>query len=232
MRNRKSKENNVGPTKTNPTATPKPNLIPGGLKKLKRINIFLISLIIIGLVYILAAPYLPHLNYLYKTKTDKSQGFVYDSEFARKKLQQDNVDLSILKPKPTENTLVIPSIGVDARIYEGESTRALDRGIWRRPKSSTPDKGGNTVLTAHRFMYTQGPNTFYSLDKVKPGDTFIVFWNNEEYTYQVEEIKIVEPSEISVEDNTETSRLTVYTCTPLGTSEQRLVIISKKLETL
>jgi sortase A len=194
---------------------------------LKKANTLLSLMIVICLLYILSAPYLPKFYYFFKTKTDPSNGFVYESELAKKTLKDSNMDVGVLKPKPLENTLVIPSIGVDSKVYEGTDANTLDRGIWRRPNTSTPDQGGNTVLTAHRFMYTSGPNTFYNLDGLKKGDNIIVFWDLKEYVYTVEESRVVEPSETTVENQSKDSMLTLYTCTPLWTSSQRLVITAK-----
>src|SRR5690606_23673805 len=42
--------------------------------------------------------------------------------------------------------LYIPKIDFDQPILEGESAHILSRGIWRRPNTSNPDLGGNTVI--------------------------------------------------------------------------------------
>jgi sortase (surface protein transpeptidase) len=49
------------------------------------------------------------------------------------------------------NTLQVASMRVDSRIWEGATTATLSNGLWRIPGSSTPDKGGNTVIAAHRW---------------------------------------------------------------------------------
>lgn len=100
------------------------------------------------------------------------------------------------------------------------------KGIWRRPNTSSPDKAGNTVLVAHRFTYN-GPAVFYHLDLMKKGHRFAVFWDGKEYDYEVIETKIVEPTAIEIENNTKEPIMTLYTCTPMWTAKQRLVIVSK-----
>ena len=129
-----------------------------------------------------------------------------------------------LKPIPKDNMLVIPKIGVDAKIQEGKTDATLNKGIWRRPNGSNPDKGGNTVFAAHRYMYTAGPNTFYSLDKLAVGDKIIVFWSGKEYDYQVNTTREVPPTATEIEHNTKDPIVTLYTCTPLFTSKNRLVV--------
>jgi len=124
----------------------------------------------------------------------------------------------------TVNTLLIPTIGVDAPVLEGKDAGTLNRGLWHIPTSSTPDQGTNTVITGHRFQYLTGPHTFYNLDKVKLGDPIVLDWNGKRYAYKVTVIKTVLPSELSVEQPTAHPTLTIYTCTPLWTETHRLVV--------
>ncbi|HTH72344.1 MAG TPA: sortase [Candidatus Pristimantibacillus sp.] len=128
--------------------------------------------------------------------------------------------------RPKVNTLVIPSLDMTQEIFEGRSVNTLLKGPWRRPATSTPDKGGNTVIAGHRFYYSR-PAVFYFLDKIKVGDPITVYWNGERYDYVVSESKVVPPEATDVENNTKDSELTLYTCTPLWTSSKRLVIVAK-----
>lgn len=125
---------------------------------------------------------------------------------------------------PEGNVLYIPQIGVNGSIFEGRSVNILSKGIWHRPKTSTPDKGGNTVLVAHRFLYTTGPNTFYHLDKMEIGNQFSVFWDGKDYKYEVIAKDEVGPEALFIEQPTAHAQLTLWTCTPLFTAKKRLVI--------
>lgn len=126
---------------------------------------------------------------------------------------------------PIENRIIIPAIGVDMIIVEGSTDDSLSLGAWRRPKTSTPDVGGNTVITAHRFQYLKPEGeTFYNMDKIEYGDAIIVYWGGVPYIYYVTEVFEVTPTDVYVEDNTDYPLLTLYTCTPMWTSERRLVV--------
>ncbi|HYF05404.1 MAG TPA: class E sortase, partial [Patescibacteria group bacterium] len=116
-----------------------------------------------------------------------------------------------------------------AQVWEGQTEATLLKGIWRIPYTSTPDKGGNTVFTAHRWLQTSGPKTFYHLDKVNVGDVIRVLWEGKEYKYAVVESRIVEKDEIDIEYNTLEPVLTLYTCTPLWTSSHRIVVRARLL---
>lgn len=152
--------------------------------------------------------------------------------------KQDDEDKNdINKSTPTDNAistnkLMIPKINVEIDIIEGEDEKlSLNRGAWRMPMTSSPDKGGNTVISAHRYLYKPpSPRTFWNLDKLEIDDEFQITWDNKNYYYKVSETKIVEPDEISILYNTKNPIVTLFTCTPLYTSKQRLVVIGDLIE--
>ncbi len=129
---------------------------------------------------------------------------------------------------PTENTLVIPSMKLQQVLYEG-GEEALNKGIWHMPGSGSPETGGNMVLSGHRFTYG-GPAVLYHMDKVKSGDKIIVYWQKQRYEYQVSRVFVVAPTAVEIQKPTEDPLLTIYTCTPLITAANRLVVQAKPVE--
>ena len=127
---------------------------------------------------------------------------------------------------PQENRLVIPSIGVDMPILEGPTEKVLDRGgIWHLPDTSGPDRGGNTVLSGHRWQYLPpSSTTLYLLDKVNVGEPAIIYWQGQEYDYRISGRDVIDPDQVEILNNTTEPRLTIFTCTPLFSTKQRLVI--------
>lgn len=131
---------------------------------------------------------------------------------------------------PKDNRLVIPSIGVDMPILGGDDSSVLDIAVWHRPGSVNPGIEGNVVLTAHRLAYGYLPEeirastSFYHLDKLDEGDVVIVYWEGVEYDYKVSGNEIVSPREVAVESQTEFAQLTLYTCDPIGSNKERLVV--------
>lgn len=136
-----------------------------------------------------------------------------------------NQQISIVN-KPLVSTLYIPKLEMTEEIFEGSSLATVDKGVWRRPMSSSPQQGSNTVLVGHRFTY-DGKGVFYFLDKLVVGDNLAVVWGGKQYDYRVKEIRVVDPKEVSVEASTNAATLTLYTCTPLWSAEQRLVITAE-----
>jgi sortase A len=126
----------------------------------------------------------------------------------------------------TGNRLVIPTMLLNAPINEGTQTAALSKGLWRIPSSSTPNKGGNTVIAGHRFTYTNPEGAFYNLDKVRVGDEIGVFWQSNRYLYTVTDTEVVPPTDVSIQSPSSNSELTLYTCTPLWLPKNRLVVIA------
>ncbi len=123
------------------------------------------------------------------------------------------------------NLLIIPKIGVRIPIVEGKDEKALNRGAWRLPETSTPDKGSNTVITGHRWLYKPpSEKTFYLLDKLEIGDTFKIIWAGKEYNYRVSGVSVVLPTDVWVLNPTTKPVVTLITCTPLFSTEKRLVV--------
>ncbi|MFH1207572.1 MAG: sortase [Patescibacteria group bacterium] len=130
-----------------------------------------------------------------------------------------------------DNKIIIEKIGVDMKIVEGTNEKvSLNLGAWHLPYTSSPDLGGNTVITAHRYKYRPpSKETFYLLDKLAIGDTFTVNWNGLQYKYQVSETKVVNPTDIFVLNPTSNPQVTLITCTPLFTTKQRLIVVAQEI---
>ncbi len=132
---------------------------------------------------------------------------------------------------PALDQLRLSTIGVTMDIVEGRDAKAsLRRGAWRLPGTSTPDRGGNTVLGGHRWLYRPpSARTLYNLDKLQAGDPVEVDWRGTTYRYRVRESKVVTPEQIEILQATTDDILTIFTCTPLFSSAQRLVVIAERV---
>ncbi len=130
------------------------------------------------------------------------------------------------KPPIVKDHLVISSVNINMPVFLGDTEKTLNKGGWLFPTTSRPEKGGNSVIFGHRYMYRPPKsNTFWNLDKVNIGDEMVLYWKGKEYKYKVFQKKIVEPKDLSVMKPSSGSILTVITCTPLFTTKQRLVIV-------
>ena len=131
----------------------------------------------------------------------------------------------------TQNRLIIESAGVDMPLFSSANDKVLLKGGWMYSGNSTPDKGGNTVVFGHRWLYKPPiKNTFFNLDKVTVGDRFTIIWSGKTYNYEVSRAKIVAPTEVSVLNPTKSPQVTLITCTPLFSTKQRLVIVGQLIQ--
>lgn len=127
-----------------------------------------------------------------------------------------------------DTKLYIDSIDVQGAIFQGRDSNTMDKGFWHFPTSSYPGQQGNAVIIAHRYLHVPpAKDTFFNLDKVKKGDSIVVSQNDNEYTYIVSEVKVVEKNDISILQDTSEYQITLITCTPLWSSKQRLAVIGK-----
>lgn len=132
--------------------------------------------------------------------------------------------------KKASNRLIIETANIDMPLFVSDNQKVLLKGGWMYSGNSRPDLGGNTVIFGHRWLYKPPvKNTFYNLDKVAIGNRFSINWDGKIYNYQVSEIKIVDPTEISVLNPTSSPQVTLITCTPLFSIKQRLVVVGKQI---
>jgi len=175
----------------------------------------LILVIIIAVIFVVY-PFLPLIKYYFSPKPENF------GDAGPTSIIRDEEEVALMSQG---NFLIIPKIGVKIPIVEGEDESALNKGAWRMPETSTPDKGSNTVITGHRWKFRPpSEKTFYLLDKLEIGDSFVVYWEKEKYEYKVVSISIVLPTELSVLDPTDKSAVTLITCTPLFSTAKRLII--------
>lgn len=139
--------------------------------------------------------------------------------------------LSDSKRAPKEDRLYIPAIGVDVAIVRGDTEAVLEKGAWhRRPNSGDPEKGGNFVLSAHRFemgmtpQQTRAKSPFYHIDKLQNGDEITVDYNKKRYTYEITKKYHVNRLAVEIEDPSDTAKMTLYSCDLRGEAAGREVI--------
>ena len=99
--------------------------------------------------------------------------------------------------------------------------------------SSLPAGGASThaVISAHRGL--PSAKLFTDLDKLEIGDVFTLTILDRTLTYQVDQIRIVEPSDVSfleIEDGKD--YCTLLTCTPYGVNTERLLVRGSRIETI
>ena len=137
----------------------------------------------------------------------------------------------------TDNDMIgylkIDRIGVELPIYHSTSEEVLNRGVGHLEGSSLPVGGENThcVMSAHRGL--PSAKLFTDLDRVEKGDTFQIIILDQVLTYQVDFIKVIEPTDVSDLQIVEgADYCTLFTCTPYGINTHRLLVRGVRIETI
>ncbi len=189
------------------------------------------------LFYVLSAPFLPM---FFHQAPSAEEGVVVnvkdiasssDIEIIKKEARNFVNSLPEAEYSVSKNRLIIPKIGVNAPIVEAKDEKyGLSRGAWRVPESSTPDRGGNTVITGHRFQYLPPNNlTFYRFHELEIGDIITVIWEDQEYVYAIGDKKVVPASDLSIQAPSQADILTLYTCDPVYSTKNRLVVVAEPI---
>jgi sortase A len=148
-------------------------------------------------------------------------------------MQQADVKMIVDSNAPGAkgDRLFIPQIDVDVAIVEGTDISVLDQGAWhRQPQNGDPEKGGNFILSAHRFsmgwtpQQTRAKSPFYRIDQLKKGDEFFIDWHGNRYAYKVARHYDVPRTATEIEAESDDSKLTLYSCDLRGESAGRVVI--------
>lgn len=131
--------------------------------------------------------------------------------------------------KITSYTLSIPKLGItDAVVIIGAED--LSKSLIQWGGSALPGEFGNTVIFGHSvlpaFFNPKNYTTIFStLPTLEEKDEIFVYFDGITYRYQVFEVKIVAPDDISVlEQKYNDSYFSLITCVPPGTYWKRLVV--------
>ena len=127
-------------------------------------------------------------------------------------------------------TLEIDAIKLRLPLYLGTKESVLQIGIGHLEGSSLPIGGPSThsVISGHRGLPSSTLLT--NADQLIIGDIFILRILNEVLVYQINQIKIVEPDDVTylgIEEGKD--YCTLFTCTPYGINSHRLLLRGERI---
>jgi sortase A len=137
-------------------------------------------------------------------------------------------------------SIIIKKINVNAPVIYDQSTvdqsaflQALQNGVVHYPNTAFPGQEGNIVIFGHSSEAWWAPGNykyvFTLLDKLQIQDLIYLNYKGTRYVYRVYDIKVVQPDDLSVLNQSSGHLLTLLTCTPVGTAQKRLVIRSQQI---
>ena len=121
--------------------------------------------------------------------------------------------------------VTISKINVQLPIYHTTDEKVLQSGVGHLSGTSLPIGGESThaVLSGHRGL--PQARLFTDLDKIVVGDTFQLHILNRTLNYEVDQIRVIEPtdfSDLTIIDGED--YCTLFTCTPYGINTHRLLV--------
>lgn len=128
--------------------------------------------------------------------------------------------------------LTIDVIGLELPVYHGTDDDILSHAVGHLEGTSifVGGIGTHSVVSAHRGLPTA--TLFTNLDHLEIGDTFQFTILDRKITYQVDQIKTVEPNDTSdLHIEADKDICTLLTCTPYGINTHRLLVRGSRIET-
>lgn len=127
--------------------------------------------------------------------------------------------------------ITVPKINQELPLYHGTSDAVLATACGHFEGSSLPvgGEGTHSVVSAHRGLPTAV--LFTHLDRMEIGDTFYFTILDRKFTYEVDQIRIVEPHDTSlIQIEQGKDYCTLLTCTPYGINTQRLLVRGHQID--
>lgn len=125
----------------------------------------------------------------------------------------------------------IPSLNCSLPIYHGTDEGVLQVAVGHLEWTSLPVGGPGThsAISGHRGL--PSAKLFTNLDKLVEGDMFELHVLGETLVYEVDQIRIVEPTDITELAVQEGQDLcTLVTCTPYGINTHRLLVRGHRVD--
>lgn len=125
----------------------------------------------------------------------------------------------------------VPKISQELPVYHGTSEGVLAVAVGHLEGTSLPVGGDTThaVVSAHRGL--PSAVLFTHLDRMEIGDTFSFTILDRTILYEVDQIRIIEPDDLSligIQQGRE--YCTLLTCTPYGINTQRLLVRGHQID--
>jgi sortase A len=117
--------------------------------------------------------------------------------------------------------LAIPRIGLEVPVFDGTDDLILNRGAGRISGTAKPGQPGNIGIAAHRDGFFRG------LKDIRVGDRIELRTQGDASLYAVDDIEIVQPTDVTVLRNRSSPSLTLVTCYPfyfVGDAPQRYIV--------
>jgi sortase A len=121
----------------------------------------------------------------------------------------------------------IPELDLDTVLVEGTDAGTLKKGPGRYPETSVPGQGRTIGIAGHRTTYLA---PFRHIDDLEEGDEVVVEMPYATFAYEVEQIDIVEPTDVHIVDDTDHERVVLTACHPLYSAAERYAVFARLVD--
>lgn len=137
---------------------------------------------------------------------------------------ESNIAIQIEDKVVIPTSIKIPSLDINLDIYTSEikngKWEVTDKGVSYLKTSVVPGENGNSVLYGHNWT-----NLLGILVKIKTGEIIeIVYSDGSKKEFEVKLIQEVNPNDVSILNNTNDRRITLYTCSGFLDSKRFVVV--------
>ncbi len=125
----------------------------------------------------------------------------------------------------------IPEINVCLPVYHGTDAMVLEKGAGHMQGTAFPtgDEGIRPVISAHTDI--NKAKMFSDLTEIEEGDLFFLTVTDEIFAYEVCDIQVILPEDVSTLTAEEGRDLvTLMTCTPYGINTHRLIVTGERTD--
>jgi sortase A len=140
-------------------------------------------------------------------------------------MRAERIDIAGVSRVPL-GRIEISTIGLTAMILEGTDARTLRRAVGHIPGTPLPGQPGNVAITGHRDTF------FRPLRNIRKDDEIRLTTLSGSYRYGVDSIKVVEPGDTKVLNNSDDAILTLVTCYPfyfVGPAPKRFIVRAHRI---
>jgi sortase A len=121
----------------------------------------------------------------------------------------------------------IPAIDASFVVVDGSDAASLRKGPGIYDETPFPGAPGTVAIAGHRTTYAA---PLRDIDDMRPGDAVTVKMPYGRFSYEVQQTRIVEPSELSVIRRVSYDRLVLSACHPLYSAAKRIVVFARLVQ--
>jgi sortase A len=195
-------------------------------------NLFLIAgVICLGIYsysYVSTAVYQYYEGWRFDRDRAQAESTPAEAPTATKPLLRDaRKPAAPVPPKSTIGRLSVQRLNMSALVSEGVDDITLQHAIGHITGTPLPGQSGNVAVAGHRDSF------FRSLKDLEKHDEIVFTTLHGSYRYVVDEMEVVEPTNVSVLAPTTDKMLTIVTCFPfryIGPAPKRFIVRARQVE--